>query len=507
VLAPFYRWQFSPDDISYLTIARAYATGHWWEAINGYWGVLWCWLLTPLIAAGVPDAVAAPVLMIAIGAGLLWGTDRLVGVLGIERRLPWMLVAVVVILGMVFERCGPDLLLATILVHYFGLVFRDSGDDHISGWRLGVLGGLAYLTKSYGFYFFGLHITAMTVLWSVRHRRLEWRRWAQAMAVFAAISSVWIGVLSVKYGQFTIARNGEENIRKTGPDSTGYFPIKFLQPPPSPLAVSAWQDPPVNLYQPWSRFGSARSMKHQIKMTWRNVKDLARLLNLATWLWGSILLAYVFNGARAGQPVRWVFVATTFLLYPVGYMLVVVQDRYLWALHLLLLGTAAVVTRDLLTGVRFHPLARVALPLLLMLSFVPGPLLVMYGWFRSGKTLHDYSVAMSSFMPAGTRLASCGRYEDSLAIAYQMHAKYYGIVRETMEDWEATSYLNPSAKLEQFVLKPADENVIQDRLRRNGVEYVLVWPSCVSLPQVVANGRQVDGGRFDKLKIYDVRAR
>ncbi len=46
---PFYRYELTPDGISYVSIASQYAAGYWKEAINSYWGPLYSWCLAVLL--------------------------------------------------------------------------------------------------------------------------------------------------------------------------------------------------------------------------------------------------------------------------------------------------------------------------------------------------------------------------------------------------------------------------------------------------------------------------
>ena len=79
LLLPGYRYQLNPDGVSYIAIAHHYADGYWSEAVNGYWGPLYSWLLTPLVAAGLDGLLAAKAVNLALGALALAAVWALAG--------------------------------------------------------------------------------------------------------------------------------------------------------------------------------------------------------------------------------------------------------------------------------------------------------------------------------------------------------------------------------------------------------------------------------------------
>ncbi len=49
LLLKFFQYKIAGDEISYINIAHAYASGHWQNAINGYWSPLYSWLMVPFL--------------------------------------------------------------------------------------------------------------------------------------------------------------------------------------------------------------------------------------------------------------------------------------------------------------------------------------------------------------------------------------------------------------------------------------------------------------------------
>src|SRR5205823_5852007 len=72
-----YAFRNGPDMISYISIAKEYFTGQWWEAVNTFWSPLFSWLIAAALATHMPPY---PLMRVIV---LLWGFIGLAGV----RRL------------------------------------------------------------------------------------------------------------------------------------------------------------------------------------------------------------------------------------------------------------------------------------------------------------------------------------------------------------------------------------------------------------------------------------
>src|SRR5262249_20172676 len=153
----WYRHLINPDGISYIDIARQYLAGHWSQAVNEYWGPLFSWLLVPLLKFGLEPLVAAKIVNLVVGFGLLGGFFCLA-----KRYLAlWLAIAMtVLVLPVVFSwtlggYITPDLLLTMLLVWYVYVVLSPRFEAR-PGLAVvaGLLAGLAYLAKSYSLPFF-----------------------------------------------------------------------------------------------------------------------------------------------------------------------------------------------------------------------------------------------------------------------------------------------------------------------------------------------------------------
>jgi hypothetical protein len=476
-----------PDPISYISIAQDYAHGYWSEAINTYWSPLMSWLLVPLLWMHVPGLLAARLFSILSGIFLLFSIKILVRGFDLPPLLQTvtMYTAALIAAAFALTQLGPDLLVAALSLLYFAIVFeRDYPRRPRAGIECGLLAVAAFLSKSYMLYFFLAHFTLMNALhWfrdsNVRARVL--RQFATGILVFVIGCAPWIWAMSAKAGAFTVGTTGAWNYRLVGPDTPGYPQYYGLIPPPGPHATSMWEDPSPALLPPWSPLSSARNLHHQVRLIAANFKDLAAILMDTSVFSFAAVLGYVIWGIARGQAARypWILVVLTIVLLPLGYLLVSLRDRYIWAALLLIFLAGAVVVGAVVQDLGRLP-ARIAIACY-ALSFAILPVREFIGRRNSGRSWYQISQALQAKIPPHSRLAACGDWNDSLAVAYYLHVPFYGSTGSTAAEDSVGSDLrlnNATPPPEP----PPDPAQIERSLRDHHISYYLAWPDCRVFP-------------------------
>lgn len=516
---PWYLHRVAPDASCYLTIARKYRSWDFQDAVNGYWSPLLSWLVAPLLCLGAPTEVTAKVLQVAIGGGALWA----VWWLGKRVELPvairvWTTLCLVPAVAMyALTDTTPDLLVAVILVVYVGVVI--GADYPRSLWQAaacGLLGALAYLAKAYAFPFFLAHYLAVSAYLVVRRRGsgAEVRRLvtatAVALLVFAVVAGGWASLLSRKYSRITIGTTGSYQMSLFSGGGGGLFHGGGLFPPSNATAISAWEDPtdlrtPVRPPARKSSRGPGASAgikpasvgkadaasERPSPLAWDRGREwLQRLVrNLTRLGWTLVRFFWVFPLVLAGLLLscrlaprgavrdRCLILLGTLLLYPSGYLLIFIQERYFWVMTLLL-AVAAGLVATIVPGLRRSPW-RFAWGLVAGVSFAlwPAWLLVRLG----PHALEAMPVVASQLRPAirpGVRIASDAEWGLTNSIAYHLDAKYYGML--------------PS---------DASADEVERQLRQHRIEYLVVWgdpgrfpmlASADEVPVDVAGDRRVN---------------
>ena len=233
ILFRYYQYLISGDGINYLNIAKSYMTGNFFASIDDYWSPLISWLLIPfLLFMKTPLAglQAFKILTLIIGFFTIIGIRQLSYRFEMDEvvRTVVLFITVPVVLYFALSVVMPDLLMVCVLVYYLTIIFNLNYPNKLSnGVLCGILGGLAYLTKSYGFAFFIASFLILNLIQyfkdSDKYRRKRiFKNFILGFVIFLMISGVWIGLISNQDKKFTIGRAGEINYDLVGPNSQGW---------------------------------------------------------------------------------------------------------------------------------------------------------------------------------------------------------------------------------------------------------------------------------------------
>jgi hypothetical protein len=502
LLLPFYRYELSPDAITYLSIARQYKEGYFQEAISDYWSPLFSWLVALLLTLRIPDIVAAKIVCVASGAAALAALAALADLLPLSKLNRWAMLGAgaIIAAACAFEVTGPDLLFAALLLCYFRLIFDQRFPDlRFAGVTCGMLGGLGYLTKGYGLAFFGAHFCLFSAWhwWAngrAAHRRIALQCFS-GLAVFSLIVVAWMAAMHSKYGVWTTGKTGAFNYRLVGPESAGYPHLRELEAPPSAHAVTAWQEPSSTGLRNWRIFANNFTLKHEGKLIYRDTK-----LTLEYWLHAAPVLLclplafWILWRSPQGRR-EWLFAGVTIALFTAGYLLITMEHRYLWPTILLLLWMAFYT----LDAARLPRQWQLPVALLVALSFAIQPLRILRGHFAQGRELQMSIDNLRSSLPPGSRLASCNAWAASAQLAYQLDARYFGVPWPTAESIEAARALNPDYVA---AASPAmDWQGLDQKLKTADIQYFLIWPGCMGQPPAAGPGPQVLRVPLDRAQV------
>lgn len=246
------------DGISYISIARQYADGHFGSAVNAYWSPLVSWLAAPLIHWGVDGVVAvvaasaaSAVVGLAAGVALVW---RVSGRHGVATAVAALVTAVFYV-GNV-RMLTPDVMVVAWSSCFVYALHRldEARSDRRAAARwavvLGVVCAVGYVTKL----FLVPVIVVSLAIWAgvrlVRAHDGTARRRVLAAACLTAlvtvvVSAPWVAALSLKYGEPTIGSSfGVNMTAKFDPQQVSLLPTADtpLWAPPNEHAVSFGED-------------------------------------------------------------------------------------------------------------------------------------------------------------------------------------------------------------------------------------------------------------------------
>jgi 4-amino-4-deoxy-L-arabinose transferase-like glycosyltransferase len=490
----WYVYQINPDGISYLDIARLYLRGDWSHALNAYWGPMLSWLIVPGLAAGWAPLVAAKAATVAAGA------VALVAFYLLARRFvsPLVSMALTVFAGAVVVSWAlasyitPDLVLAVCILWYLYFVTSPAfGRRWPVALLAGVMAGLAYLTKSYAFPFFILHFTAY-VAWRWWRRPGERRRWEQhfliGLAGFFLVALPWIVAISRQEHRLTYGTSGAYTLALAAPGSTGHPVMRNGLFVPPAGGTSAWMRPvapvgPSWLPTLWPRPHNFSYAKDKVII---NSQELLKLLGvfwpLSTGIVAAVLLLAYRRRSPLPERARFgiKFLTFTAILYTLGYLLIFVEDRYIWPVQLMVLVLGGILF-DWLWADRLIP--RVALALL-----------AVFGLF----TIQQ--------QPAEALRVQRNANIEVPRMAQQIKATpdYHCRAIASNASWELSSYIAFDLGCPYFgMFGPYDPGDNAAQLRRYHVDYLMMWKSGDKKRDAVpADYHEVANLRSQALKVY-----
>lgn len=271
VAAYGWRYGLSGDGIAYISIAQYYKEGNLDLAVNAYWAPLISWLMVPFMLIGI-DGQLAFMLLNALAASialllsmlLVWQRTKrgfLPPLLIFFTTIPFYLVSI--------KTMNPDMLAVSwVVIFSYALLkatdWLEEGAKNANlkaGILIGLMGATGYFTKAFLVPFFFAVMVAWFAIRVFIHRRrfdgvLDKKTWWQflkmpaiATTVIVMLSVGWIGLLSAKYGKFTVSSSFMVNISsRFSSVETSEGVSKSLEPtklsvPPNDRAVIWGEDP------------------------------------------------------------------------------------------------------------------------------------------------------------------------------------------------------------------------------------------------------------------------
>jgi hypothetical protein len=446
------------DEIAYLVPAERYADGDLLAGVNGYWGPLTSWLLVVPLLAGIPAALAARLVSLALAAVVVVGTERVAATFRLRPALRLVVLLALVPWSVYFaiRFLSADLTLVAVLVVYFAVLFDPRyATRRWSGPCCGLLGALAYFTKGYGLPFFLGHFTIATVVHALAAddgagRRRVVRHYLAGLAVLGVLALAWIGALYAKYDALTTGSTGTYNYAIVGPDARDrpILEVGFVEPPPA-AKVSIWEDPhdfydvPAAMeccLKGWSPLDSDRAMRHQLDLVKENGRKMLGVFGAFSPLF--IPVVVVATAVALVPLVRRVpsrrllgrlfgdddsvprFLALATLgTYPALYLLVYTDERYLWPTVVIVLVLAAHVTAVLL---RRWPRLAVPATAMVALAFAPLPLRALDAPDDLRRATESMAAQVERADLPDLRFASNVDYGAAMIIGHAAGGRYYG---------------------------------------------------------------------------------
>jgi hypothetical protein len=338
IIYPHYQYFIDPDGIAYLTISQRYASGDMQKAINGYWSPWSCWLTASLIKQSI-SAIPASVIINTLGAtGFLYISQSFFLKFNIIHKLQCLLNVTLAffLCYAVFWQSFDDLWECFFLLSTLRLMLADNFMKKPALWIVtSFIGTLAYFAKAYSFPFFILN-TIVCLYFISKDNKGAWLQVSLIIILtMVVLSHPWIVALHDKYGICTTSTAGPLNMSwylvghphwKAG--------IDLLIPPAYPDSPYYWEDPwfangvTLHFWSSWHLLG-LQFVRIGLN-TWKFLVSNLQLSIFFPVVFIMVLRPKLHDIARSVVSGEVRILAVSFILFPLGYVLINFESRYLW---------------------------------------------------------------------------------------------------------------------------------------------------------------------------------
>ena len=484
MLFPYYQYQLDPDGISYIGIAQKYLVGDFDNAINGCWGPMISWLLIPFLALGIKPLVGFKTLTGFIGLLTLHQSYKTLQKLEVDKSLylPSLLCLAIIILNFALTLVAPDLLFAFLGMCFVNglLSFFNNQRSYAQSIFLGVIGAMLFLTKNYGLPFFIVTFSLISFVIFIRTpERVQKLKLVSSYLVglfaFGLISFVWIYLISDKYGYWTFGTAGHYNHRVFGPQSLGHpmFYIGLMEPP-NGTATTIMEDFSNVDLPAWAALDLASNIKFYVSRLLNNLFGYFKIINDFSFATASILLisvVYLIQKGKKSLHNNIVVILLFLFVLTSGYVMLVIEHRYLWLYNLLMVAMGSYLLTQLFKSIQLNTPAKIMLTLMFYCSFLLYPGITLSRNVNKGYDFYTQSEQIKQLGVKG-RIATKGTWYGGAVMAYFTNSQFYGTCANT-----------------------SPELVIKE-LAAHEIDYLIVWRNAYST---------LDDGFFENITDGSVR--
>lgn len=488
----FYRYQVNTDGFAYISIAEKYSLLDFKNAVNGFWSPLYSWLLATLLAIGIESLLATKILGLILGAILFFGLKRFSRWFNLSEQVKKVtfFTLIPIIIYFAVSVTTPDLLVVIFLIYYLSFIFSPEYPRKKSmALMCGVLGGAAYLAKTYAFLFFVIHFSFLNIFFYLRSRSSEEKKnivinFFVGFMAFLIISGAWIAAISLKYEELVIGTTGEYNLAAYGPGAKG-DPLDYLGflEPSDEHALSIWDDPGLIPLQSSADFLSLNNINHLLETSLKNnIKTFgplyAKFSPVSLLVFCLYLTALFYQARKKIFSERIFYLIITILIFQTVYTFIHIEERYIWLVYLVLLFMTGQLLFTLFKIQSFSKIKKTILIFFILGSFAIIPAFKLFYRVNTGQEFYLLSERLKQYQIAG-KVASNKNWSETLATLFYLKAQYYGTPKQGVE-----------------------EELLSEQLKEYDIDYYFFWNERQVFPEFLKDKKELLKGDIPGLEIY-----
>jgi len=506
------------DTFSYISIAIKYSEGNFASAINSTWSPLISVILSLLLHTHADVFLLFKLLQVLLGLSALLLSLRLIQLIRIEPAFGLILSLVLVPSFWAFSLLdlSADLLFLNLLLLIHVMLLKFNGINRKYAMLIGILGGMLYLAKAYGIFFFPLLCLfgyALIYIQDKDKRKAILKNVAVSMTAYILISAAWITAMSQKYQRFTVtdapAYNSllEKNMHVDSAKAHLQLMNRLVDPVPQHLNF-AWEDP--TLFIPEITANSTLTYSERKVIFKKNVLVYYYFLfrRQIGWLFiAAIIIGLLFQKRNLGRR-EFVLLAFTAIVFPFGYFFLHLIARYIFIITILMAVLTAYISSSLWKSERKALSFLLFLPLCILLVKRPAKQLV---WTKdedktSQELLYAFTHLPDAFHHTYDRDKAIFIVKDSLLHRNDLNG--------TMANYPSVDTTAKNTLLLRHYLKNIYYGQINDEriresgievLQKEGVDFYYVWNNNIVNDSLVKSMKLMFEDNRSGLRIFRMK--
>jgi hypothetical protein len=509
------------DAYGYMYTARKYAAGNFAAALNATWSPLISMLLALLLQTGADIFLLFKLLQIALATCGLLLTLRLISILKLNGAFGFILTICLVpwFLAFSFLDLSADLLFMDLLLLAHVLFLSDGTINKNRAALIGLNGGLLFLAKAYGIYFFPL-LCLFGYLLIYKERKQDKREVLRnsliSLSVFLLVSFCWISAISIKYERFVISdapafnillekfRHGETKI------PSPILSEQLIDPTSKQLSF-AWED--AGSFVPVTSEYVTFTFSERVGIFKKNVLiyyyyQIRRQVGALFFI--ALFISLFFLISEMKTRVVWMLLFTI-LVFPLAYLTLHFIARYIFIVT---------ISMSLFTGWVCYTLWNRKRKLLSVLLFIPLCLLVLKRPMKQIMFFTDYEKNAKDI--ANSLLHISSTLHQTYDLDKAVFAAKDSLLKRPDLKGTVASYYNPgicpresypqtmliNMYLDNLYLGQVTDEQIRregiERLRKNKVDFYYCWMTSSANDSMVKTLPLMFDDKASGLKIYKV---
>jgi len=440
-LFPWYQFIINPDGISYINVAQRISRGEYYYSLNGCWSPLSSWILVPFIKAGFDPVLSLKYINGILGLLSLFCCNALINKFNIHNTLKKILpffIVVILIYYVFYELCA-DLLQLFFILLYLNLVLsKNFIENNYKIIFAAAMGAFAYYAKAYNLPFFLAHFSLATFILLKKNKKTNFtkvlvKKIAIAFTTFILLVSPYIITLSHKYGFATISNASKLNISwvltngASGMDSKRIMAFDL----PYTDATSTWDEPTYSQQKFITPFTSIHYFLVETKVTFSNFIKFGGFLNGISIFAFVILVGYLIYLYKKKKElfVNDELLLLTTMLYPAGYLFILLDSRYFWLLPISILLMSAILISWLYEQKYINKIVFISTSIVIFLSFLLQPIMELRTLKNNNKDVYEIANIFEANKIKGnyfSNYTTAYLYAKGIVLSYLTKSKFYG---------------------------------------------------------------------------------